>query len=239
MAIIKCANCGKDISDKAEKCVSCGKELIKDEIIKKELKCKECGTVLSEDDKICNNCGCPVKKSKFINNKKLVIMISSIIFAILLIIGGMVTYNILTTNEKADGYYKEFRWGMTPEEVKDILGDVELIVDTDETVSTGCDDYEGEEGISALMGWSFEDKALNKISIFMMNLDADVEALYDEKMDDLFEEYTKKFKKEYGNAEEVKTSSKVTYTWNTSKSKIEVEYISVGGILNIIYTDNE
>lgn len=57
MALINCKNCGKEISDKAIKCIHCGFE--PKEIIKNV--CKECGKEI--DDNICKNCG-------FDNNKK-------------------------------------------------------------------------------------------------------------------------------------------------------------------------
>lgn len=64
MALIKCPNCGQDISDKAEKCPHCGSVLIKKEAVIKEIRCEECGTVLSETDEVCPNCGCPVTKEQ-------------------------------------------------------------------------------------------------------------------------------------------------------------------------------
>lgn len=54
MALIKCRECGKEISDKASTCVNCGCPILK------ELVCSECGYKLNENDKICKKCGCPV-----------------------------------------------------------------------------------------------------------------------------------------------------------------------------------
>lgn len=56
MAMIQCPNCGKDVSDKAQKCVHCGYTL-------KETPppvCPECGTELEEGATVCKNCGCPI-----------------------------------------------------------------------------------------------------------------------------------------------------------------------------------
>lgn len=69
MAIIQCPECGKDISDKARKCVYCGKVFIEDNIDNRVI-CSECGAVLSETDEICNNCGCPVEKEINEDGKK-------------------------------------------------------------------------------------------------------------------------------------------------------------------------
>lgn len=64
MAMINCPECGQEISDKAKKCIHCGKVFVEEEIIIDEIKCDECGAVLSETDEICPKCGCPVEKKK-------------------------------------------------------------------------------------------------------------------------------------------------------------------------------
>lgn len=57
MALVKCKNCGKEISDKSKQCIHCGFE--PKEIVKNI--CKECGKEI--EDNICNYCG-------YDNNKK-------------------------------------------------------------------------------------------------------------------------------------------------------------------------
>lgn len=49
MAIIKCPECNKEISDKAESCIHCG-------FIIKQEKCPECGETISRSNKKCPNC---------------------------------------------------------------------------------------------------------------------------------------------------------------------------------------
>ncbi|WP_455620065.1 zinc ribbon domain-containing protein [Eisenbergiella sp.] len=62
MAMIKCPECGQEISDKAQKCIHCGKVFVEEEEKEAEvIRCEECGTILSETDSICPNCGCPVE----------------------------------------------------------------------------------------------------------------------------------------------------------------------------------
>lgn len=64
MVLIKCKNCGKEISDKSKQCIHCGFE--PKEIVKNI--CKECGKEI--EDNICNYCGYdnnrkePVKKER-------------------------------------------------------------------------------------------------------------------------------------------------------------------------------
>ncbi len=89
MAMIKCENCGKEISDKSAKCVHCGNK------INEKIKCAECGKLIDKDSKSCPNCGCPIKK----NSKKICIIIISIILLIL-IIGLFIGINYVNKEKK-------------------------------------------------------------------------------------------------------------------------------------------
>lgn len=66
MALINCPECGKEISDKAERCPGCGKdlkELLRVNADKPSALCEECGAEISEGSSTCPNCGCPVPSS--------------------------------------------------------------------------------------------------------------------------------------------------------------------------------
>lgn len=63
MALIKCSNCDKEISDKAKVCPRCGQPVILVAPVSEEAKpllCEECGTEIPEGVDACLNCGCPV-----------------------------------------------------------------------------------------------------------------------------------------------------------------------------------
>lgn len=105
MALIACPNCGKEVSDRAEKCPACGHVLIEpkeEEIIK--VSCPECGAELEEGAKVCPNCGCPIENEEnepeaqkveitkvhmnAASKKKIIIAIASIcIIALIAIVG--------------------------------------------------------------------------------------------------------------------------------------------------------
>lgn len=57
MALIICAECGKQMSDKASACPHCGAPYSPAPV---EIKCEECGSVLPVGADTCPNCGCPV-----------------------------------------------------------------------------------------------------------------------------------------------------------------------------------
>lgn len=63
MALIKCTNCEKEISDKAKVCPQCGQPVVLDipvQEVASSILCEECGTEILEGLDVCPNCGCPV-----------------------------------------------------------------------------------------------------------------------------------------------------------------------------------
>lgn len=58
MALIICAECGKQMSDKASACPHCGAPY--SAAPSEERKCGECGAILPNGAEICPGCGCPV-----------------------------------------------------------------------------------------------------------------------------------------------------------------------------------
>ena len=57
MALIHCPECGKEISDKAEKCIHC-RHVMKEQ---PKIICEDCGNEIPEGAETCPVCGCPVK----------------------------------------------------------------------------------------------------------------------------------------------------------------------------------
>lgn len=105
MALIKCPECGKEISDKAKKCVYCGKVLIEDNPNTKI--CSECGKENPSDATECMYCGCPFEDEKVTEitpiqvvttevkkKKELKKIIIPIVVAVVVGAAGLVTYNI-------------------------------------------------------------------------------------------------------------------------------------------------
>ncbi len=136
MAMIQCPECGQEISDKAKKCIHCGKVFVEDKPVNGEIKCSECGVVLSETDEICPNCGCPVEKiPKQEDTKPQQVEVASIkmaattkkvivgiIIAIIICIGGGIGYKIYSDN-KAEQIYRE-----SYNEYIDNLGKVQILM---------------------------------------------------------------------------------------------------------------
>lgn len=81
MALIKCPECKKEISDKSQSCIHCGCP------IEKELLCNECGKKINKDDKICKNCGCPIETKKERKNPKNIFSKIWLILCIIICLG--------------------------------------------------------------------------------------------------------------------------------------------------------
>lgn len=136
MAMIQCPECGQEISDKAKKCIHCGKVFVEEKSVNEEIKCSECGTILAETDEICPNCGCPVEKKikeedikpqqvevasikMAVKTKKIIV---GIIIAIVICVGGGIGYKIYSDN-KAEQIYRE-----SYNEYIDNLGQVQILM---------------------------------------------------------------------------------------------------------------
>lgn len=109
MAMIKCPECGQEISDKAKKCVHCGKVLIEDKPATKV--CSDCGKENPIDATECVHCGCPFEEETTVeipvqtaiaekpkkNMKKIII---PIVAAVLIIVVGLIVYNVKVVKPK-------------------------------------------------------------------------------------------------------------------------------------------
>lgn len=97
MALIKCPECGKEVSDRALSCPSCGFPLIKNDKI-----CPECNTMVPTDADTCPTCGYPFSNSSFnhtkntksnesVDNKNKILALVAVIVGIIFIISGIKT----------------------------------------------------------------------------------------------------------------------------------------------------
>lgn len=103
MALIKCPDCGQDISEKAEKCIHCGNILVKEK--KEEKLCSECGKEVPVEATVCSFCGCPFENKNTISDKqsksmfKILIPIALIIIAIVI---GVIIYSTSINSGKIE-----------------------------------------------------------------------------------------------------------------------------------------
>lgn len=104
MALIKCVECGNDVSDKATRCPKCGKEVnpvSDDKNEKKSNICKECGQEMDAATGICLNCGfdpARVEQKKRKAKKKIGLIVSLITAVVVLALGIMFAKNVKKDN---------------------------------------------------------------------------------------------------------------------------------------------
>ena len=108
MAMIQCPECEQEVSDKAKKCIHCGKVLI-EEVQPKKF-CAECGKEIPIDSQECPFCGCPVEPEKAENpviaqiaakakkNKKPLMIVAAIV-AVAIIVGLIINFVGSSLNE--------------------------------------------------------------------------------------------------------------------------------------------
>lgn len=106
--LIKCPECGKEISSKAKKCVHCGKVFVEEKVLTKI--CDDCGKEVKADATECPFCGCPFEeqtlqkpnifvKSKAVKKNFTKILIPIALVALVAVIGTTV-YNIKVVKPK-------------------------------------------------------------------------------------------------------------------------------------------
>lgn len=115
MALVKCPNCGREVSDKAEICPGCGYQLIHYE--EKKRICPECGTELEYNETVCPNCGCPcparddqepeekiqkVEVSRISVSRKVIMGIVFAAIAVAAVTGIVIGISKLSTKRKAE-----------------------------------------------------------------------------------------------------------------------------------------
>lgn len=81
MALIKCSECGKEMSDKAEKCPHCGEK-------NQVCFCSECGKKVKKNDSVCPECGVQIQRE---NSRKIKKIRKNIGFGIAYIILGVIS----------------------------------------------------------------------------------------------------------------------------------------------------
>jgi hypothetical protein len=145
MAMIKCPECGEEISDKAKKCIHCGKILI-EEIVSKRF-CSECGKEVPTDVTECPYCGCPLEEEKISNdegskqksskNLKKIIIPMVIVVIIAVIALGVTNFKKNSLNEDEQLAYQNAT------EMKSMMKDPDSFRLYDEMLLLKCHDDDG------------------------------------------------------------------------------------------------
>lgn len=158
MALIKCSDCGTNVSEKASACPKCG-----------------CPIEISIEHENTNK------------RKKIKHIVLVFIFFIIILLLSLGVYKIVNRSDKS-GYYNGLKWGMTCEEVQDQLGEDAFIDKDKKSVVINYKDYEGKKNIDTLASYDCTGDSLNMITLFISNGDSSSytdESLLDEYINQL------------------------------------------------------
>lgn len=194
------------------------------------IKCSECGADISEKAEVCPKCGCPIEVSMEqiqADRKKKVkrLVIVGIMIVLLAIIGAGAFY--FANQPDTSGYYKDIPWGVSLEEVKNLLGDEVESEETKDSIAVLEKDYEGKTGVDALIIYDCKDDALESVTLFISN--GDNSSYTDQALVDAFSD---QLNEQYGEYE----PDTISRVWNVKKSRIELSHI-VSGYVILEYKD--
>ena len=187
MAIIKCPECGQDISDKAKKCIHCGKVFVEEGIGKVFVVCAECGAELAETDEYCPNCGCPVSKNNPVQKKSKRTPVIIITIVGVIIVFSIIGFLVIKMNANPVQKYIRLFNGNKSEEAmslynEKIEGNTELINVLEKQLNLEMDDIYKQYSRKKL---SYEE-SIKKLENYLINEPSnDYARSIKQKLDDL------------------------------------------------------
>ena len=257
MALIKCPNCGLDVSEKATTCVHCGASLSsKNDFTVK--KCPECGTVLEDSAKVCPSCGYPIDEAdispsideahssasplqseqhKFspssLSLSSLKQLPKQIIVSILIFLVLIVIFIAYKSVPKKNPFFYELSPDTSYESALTILQseykDDGVFYDKSERkyIFVTCEDYLGNEDITGQIAYQFSGGIFSSVTVQVMTSDDSGDT--DE---DVGKFLNDKISSVYGKGTE--SSSGYSCSWDTKKYYITKDYM-FGQLYNIRY----
>lgn len=145
MALIKCSECGSDVSEKALECPKCG-----------------CPIELTVKD---------VNENKKMHIKKItlrIVLIVGIAFIMAILIWK------IATKPDISGYYEGIKWGTSLENIEKRLDGEDTYISRNEdtnTISYIKADYDNKSGVDALIYYEFDSDMLKAINVCLTNGD--------------------------------------------------------------------
>lgn len=204
MSMIKCPECGKDVSDKATVCPECGYPI--ENVLK---------TI--EEEKI--------KNQKLRTRKILLILV-----VIVGIISAISIIRSVINKPDKTGYYNGLVWGITHDKVKNKYPDITELNTWDDkgkSYGTTVTNLLNIKGVTADAAFSFEDDKLDGIMFVISNENL----LKNNSIDDVVKIIYQKFNSAYGDGKNNNLGNMQLCEWTTAKSKITVvaleEYIAI------------
>ena len=199
MALIKCPNCGLDVSEKATTCVHCGASLASQNNFSVK-KCPECGTSLEDSAKVCPFCGYPIDESDIstpvdkvpspavplqskqhkyssspLSLSTLKQLPKKVIVAILILLVLLVKFIIYKSIPKKNPFFYELPSDTSYDLAADILQreyyDYGANCASPDLIFIDYENYLGYENLTGQIDYVFSNGTLSKVSVLIMYSD--------------------------------------------------------------------
>lgn len=143
MALLTCPECGRQVSDKSEMCLTCGCPI--EDIKSKEQEFKQ-----------------EMSKKK---RKRIATIGCAMAGVIIIVFIG--SYLLLKPDTR--GYYDGLKWTTTFEDVRKRVGDLSSIDEEDEMITEIVENYNSIEGVTSITSYYFDEEKLYKVSLEFLN----------------------------------------------------------------------
>lgn len=172
MALLKCTECGADVSSKSEVCMTCGYPI---------------SSILEDMERIR-------KKKK----NKLIKILAIILLIVAVILTGIFVF--LKTRKVDNKFIPDIKWGTSFEDTKNQLikeysEDSVVPGESEKTIIVTKDDYLDEKDVDAMITFEFEDESLIRVNVFVNTKKSDISD------EELLNQYKKELIEMYGKCE--------------------------------------
>lgn len=186
MALIKCPECGRDVSDMAKSCPNCGYVLPNKRIMLKNVTCPECKKMYLDAGNGCPYCGYKISHPVISDNQKRIIIRVGVIAVILIL--AIVLIPIMS---KETCPFEKFKEGMTRKDVREVYGNPYRTSNTDEVDIYNNISFMGLKG--ELSVWYDENLTIKYIYWEYELSDGETFADYKKEIEKIKEFYTDKY----------------------------------------------
>lgn len=145
MALIKCSECGGEVSEKADVCPKCG--------------CPIDISITEENE-----------RKKFKKKKTVKATILGTIVIIIFVIISFGIYKFFNRPD-ASGYYDGAKWGTSYSDMHKALGEHAIENDKKDGLLIDCKNYQENKDVSALISYGFKDDLLEEVTLWIHNGD--------------------------------------------------------------------
>lgn len=166
------------------------------------------------------------KQEKKASRKRVILISAAAAAALITVAAALVCIYLYKSRPDTSGRFNGIPWGTSCEAVEKKIGAEAFSEEGTKMIVVVEENYEGKEGVRAVIIYSFASERLNTV---LVNLYNGSSSPYTDEA--LLEIYTEQFDEWYGEHEEYTSWGMDTYRWTTEESIISLEYVGFGFVL--------